>query len=479
MAGNINTDDKAPLNLENCIIYSLKDSWKEVAPADKCILKVIGNLKLEIDTGKDKTKRILQFRFMKEKSNLLSPKIILYPQAQIGLLMFSIELIGENQTIDDLTTLNYCLHKTDKGQSPVIQISAENKGALPEEKINEINNIYTALAKYTTFDKSKKDKGGWYLNGLVNFLLSDLKTNPITLFNEDRAHLLTYLSVEASQFDEKLINDYIRIIHCRNEKYQVMKEELDLGKYYAQTFENIYIGSSVEGAAIMTLATDDAPEFIKNFKTGSLLTRYLWIYLLVYLQRHTLIELTKELMDIDMEVAFDSKNNLGQILSKLSIMKIKSYFTEISDYTQHNSFYRFCANKLSIRQYFDEIREKVNDLTVILQEKELQQEKEIQRLEEQYFIEMTKQKEQELMQIKETEKKEEQRNQKLSLLLGLIAIAQLFFAFVAFLKSNIVYEWISSYYSGWHPSFDIITTVLAICAIIFSCFVVYKAFRKK
>ena len=294
------------------------------------------------------------------------------------------------------------------------------------------------------------------MNSLINFFLSNLDedSTPTTLFNEDRVHLFTFLRVNTTIRNEELMEDFVRIIRCQNKNYQVIQEEQDCGRFYTQTFENIFIGSSVEGAAIMTLAPDDALEFTRNFKTVSIIPRYLWIYLLVYIQRQTLIGLTKSLMSIDMETIYDSKSTLGNIIAKLYLLKIKSYFTDISNHTQHNSFYRFCANKLSIRLHFDEIREKSNDLSIILQEKELQHDKEI-------------------------EQKEEQRSKKLGQMLAFIAIAQVFFAFVAFSKADVFFDWTSSFYVEYKLFFDLIITLLAAGSIFLSMCIAYRVLFKK
>ena len=63
---------------------------------------------------------------------------------------------------------------------------------------------------------------------------------------------------------------------------------------FLRTFNNIFVGASVEGGAMLTLSApeDDvkgASTFISNFAKASLLKRYLWVYLMVVLQRHALL----------------------------------------------------------------------------------------------------------------------------------------------------------------------------------------------
>lgn len=372
LVGNISTKDQESINPHNCLVYSLKDKWPEPDADNKQIAKVLNKLNLEIDAKGQDEMKTLQFSFIREKGSLSSPKLILYPQAQIGLLVLSIALKG--QSVADLIALNYTLHKIGLGQSPKIRIAEDSnkpqKEEIKERIKKERDDVYLTLNKYNTFASSQEDIEGWNMNSLIAFLLSDFDKNgiSISLFNNTRMHPVTFFSLDSPTCNEDIIRNYIRIIRCQSGKYQVLSEEQVSGKLYMQTFENIFIGASVEGVAVMTLSPENAIQFIKDFKNGIFLTRYLWIYLLAFIQRQTLLKLTEELMDIDMNASYDSKNSLGKIVSRLAKMKINTYFTNISDHTQHNTFYRFCSNNLSIREHLNEVDEKIEDLNIMLQE---------------------------------------------------------------------------------------------------------------
>lgn len=390
---------------QKCIVYSLKDSWEDINDEDRPISKLIRSHTNVITIKQNEENKDLKFRFLNTKNNLSSPKLILYPQALIGLLIFSIELISESPTIGDLISLNYNLAKIDPVQSPKILIS--NSSSHTELNI-EISNINTALAKYSTI--TKNDLSGWYLNGFIKFLLSDFDINGscVNILNEARTHLFTYIQVDSKEVTEDLKRDFILITRCQNEKYKLTHEDFDLDKNFKQLFDNIFIASCVEGAALMTLAHDDSPTHIKNFKTGTLIPRYLWIYLLVYIQRQSIIEVNKELLEIDLETAYDSKNNLRTIVSRLSKMKINAYFTDISDHTQHNTFYHFCARNLSIKEHLNEANDKIKDLEAILQE-----------------------------QIEESDK---ERSKSWKNILGRLMIPSIYFAFLSFIGFKITFD---------------------------------------
>lgn len=293
--------------------------------------------------------------------------------------MLSIEpCIESDATTSELIELNYLIHKTDK-QAPLI-IPAEIEKRRPtnpkyaeiEEKSRiermerrdirekEIKAILERYREPLYKNKEEAEKVGWLIPSLIDFLLSDFDS--AKLFNEIRVHPITYFQAEGN--NPNLLMDFTRIIRCQNQKYSVLEGE----QFYTRTFENIYVGSCVEGAAIMTIDDSKGVEHITNFKTNSFLSCYLWIYALVYIQRHTLIEITKNLMNIDTEVLYSSKDKLSSSLSLLSMMKVNAFFTDISDHTQHNVFYEFCAKNLSIKEHLKEVDEKIGDLKVVLEE---------------------------------------------------------------------------------------------------------------
>jgi len=357
---NINGHEKPILN--KCVIFSLKDSWEHLCPEERSVQKLFKGFRNEISVNQDGVNRLLTFSIINEKSNLSSPKLILYPQALVGFLIISIELNSNNYTVKNLVSLNYSIAKIDYTQAPSLSIINNH----PNNK-RDINNIYITLSNYFSNDTNVS---AWHFGGLINFLLSDFNANNtnIKLFNETRAHLFTYIQIQSEQLTDELLSTFIRILRCQNEKYLLSNYDLDIGKQYEQLFKNIYIGSAVEGAAIMTIVNNETSSHVNNFKTGTFIPRYLWIYLLVFIQRLSILALVKELIKINLETAVNSKNNLLKIISSLSKMKINAHFTDISDHTQHNLFYNFCSNNLKVIELLNEASAKIRDIEIIMNE---------------------------------------------------------------------------------------------------------------
>ena len=376
-----NLTKKEKLNDNNCIIFSLKESWNNISEENKSIAKLFGKYDFEINIVENEKKYSDTFRFkiLNEKSKLSSPKLILYPSANVGLLMISIELTGEKNKLNNLINLNYILHKI-TSNTPALKIILPQNSH--EERIKERLKIYKSIAKYNALEykKSNNDEPySFYFYSIFRFLLFNFDKNEydIEQFNNTRFHLFTYLQIDSSQHFEDckqfdlndLTKNFIRLVRCQNENYKVLSNYLDNNQIYLQTFENICFGASVEGACMMVDSQGTDSEFIKEFKNVALLARYLWIYLLVFFQRLSLIELNNKLMNINIDSVSKSNYRLGNIVTKLWFLKINSFFTEISDHTQHNEFYNFCSEKFLLKKHLDEINDKIRGVDILLSEK--------------------------------------------------------------------------------------------------------------
>jgi hypothetical protein len=91
---------------------------------------------------------------------------------------------------------------------------------------------------------------------------------------------------------------------------------------------------------------------------------------MVVLQRHSLLGLIGELSAVnrgnDEERSLDV---IDSLLERLATIKTCTYYTHISDYTQHNQFYDYCTRKMHIREQYDEISEKMRLLETVAEGK--------------------------------------------------------------------------------------------------------------
>lgn len=375
-------------NVSNTALKNKLKYWKTLKKLNLCVLE-------------KESKKDIIFNIPQDGQDFSSPKLIIFPLAQIGLLMFCIKLNSVNNTSEALIELNYLLHKTRKQQDAKCridltdlqeEISMLQKSMEDEISQKEKENIAKRLQQKqeTLLGICNLLKSGsndsWTMTDLIQFLFDELTNkegedcdNSIVRFNDTRIHLFTYYQLNCTNLDEthsdpKIMLDMARIVRCQNQKYKLDIEDVKSSHLCMKTFLNVYMGSSVEGGAIMTILSKDGNDFFQNFYKSSFSKRYIWIYLMVLMQRYTLLHLIHELTNVDDDNLNVSLIKLKKQVEHLSAVKVNTYFTFVSDYTQHNQFYRYCIKKLRIQEHFQEIDEKMNILNAVIKHKEEEKE---------------------------------------------------------------------------------------------------------
>ena len=467
LIGNLGLNNDA-IDSQKCIVYSLK-SINEMSGDNELIFNDIKKYDFEINynTSKDnKVGRTTKFRFIMEENSVSTPLLILYPFASVGMLTFICEPPRSTvYTIDELTDFNYNIHKIDKSQCVLItkankkidfsKVSDEerkekieesqNENLKKEQRFNEILNMYNPI------EANKTEEKGWYLLSFIHYLLSDMNMDKdVFLFNENRVHLFNYLQINAEFLSPELLKDFVRIIRSENSKYKITNEDVSKDDIFLKSYENVFIGSGAEGAAIMTIVSENTTNHILDFKTNSFMARYLWVYLLVLIQRYTLLEITRKLVDISWDSAQNTEDYLNKLFSKLSYIKQKANFTDISDHTHINDIYRFWSNNLSILKHLSSIKEKLFDLKAVVQKQiEKEDKKRAEKLQE---------------TLEANEIAEEKRDKKLQMFVAFLTTAQIFFAFVIFSGAEIGFDSIRSLYLEYKFFFN---TALSFVALLF------------
>ena len=331
--------------------------------------------------GKDR-----KFIFPNNTKNFESPKLIVYPDSSVGILIIPIEIECDRNTLlsmDELMEFNYHFHKIDKSQQPILTFPINDIKALKgtsfyEEKKNgffkrmkdasELLCINYAPEKdkpLKNYDPEKDEPLKFHLLQLVERLLASIST-PYTLTNQKRCHVFTYMhSIDDEDLTDFEQENFLRISRCENNKYQIINRD----KSIFQTFKNIYLAVNVEGGAMLSCGSSP---FFKGFKTDTLQQRYMWLYILSIVQRYSLINISRALGGID------DTNDMHKIVSirklrnlsdQLTRIKVNTYFSDISDYQQHNDFYQFCIEGLGVKRLFASMDHKMETLANCLEQK--------------------------------------------------------------------------------------------------------------
>ena len=335
------------------------------------------------------------------KRNLSAPMLYIFPECRIGILSIGIQLVkvDTKSEIDssDLMWFNYKMSHFTKKWNPL--------------------NICIEKAIF-------KDINGFLENSpnvkeLSALLLYCAGLGSVEI--ENKSHLFTY-----AQFDVKgpayrhwpPMETLMRLIRVQNENYQVSQEEIEAG-YFLRTFENIIQGVSVEGGGIFTCyhGENNTPHHIKNYLTGAILPRYLWIYIISIVQRKMAISLTSQMASNEMIELLKGKveTPLYREYERLNLLKLYAYFPDVSNISQMNAFYSLCVKNFNIKEYVENIDDKMRSIRSILERRqdlyERRQDKEEWKLEKQRDLEESR-RYQESKMLREQENAKERRNEK-------------------------------------------------------------------
>lgn len=381
-------------------------------------------------------------------TGLKSPHLFISPSANIGILTFCIGLGEKNRTMDDLKRLNYSLHKISKPLNKCItpdfqlkkqtffnekaRLSTENKISGYRRCISPHEEVKTDCSPYSEFS--------WNIRTLIDMLLSDVKgvkqedgwvrENDIQLFSDTRAHLFTFCQIDGTQstygFDDIKL-DLMRLSRCVNDKYMLPIDETMENDMCLKTFSNIYFSSSVEGAAMIVIAKKENEDFVKQIDNQGL-PRYLSIYLLVMIQRYSMLHINRRLTELSADA---SDTSLWNILKTIKKVKVHCYYTDVSPYSQHNQFYQHCNKNLHVRETFNEIDNKTKILNLtISHDMQVLMEEQKTALEAQRLEETRREKEQQALEkqrnedIKRSEQKAESGQRRLNLVVGVLTVFQ-------------------------------------------------------
>lgn len=357
--GNIGVQN---IKSDSAVIYDLKDSFKDSSITGASDIINLFKKKHKVLSKSSDSETV--FKFLLQKRKLASPKLFLFPLTSVGMITFAIEFIGEIK-MSDLMEFNYRLEKYKISTSAKIEIILNSQR---EEEKEQVNKIYNSLTAIDDNQKQNQIANTWQFSQLINLFTHDLKAYNIRLKNSNRFHLFTYCQVNSEgKLQSDMMNDFARIIRCHNHNYKPIMNDYMGNKLIEQTFDNIHIGTCVEGAGIMIDSHHSNNLILDQYKDQMILGRYLWIYILAYHQRLSLCHMTEQLSIVDITEKA-TKGSLLELTTRLSKITIKTKFNDISDFTQHNTYNRFCMNNLGVNSYYDELKVKLEAISSVVNE---------------------------------------------------------------------------------------------------------------
>ena len=127
--------------------------------------------------------RSLHFSFYNDRQSFLSPKLVVYPDASVGLLMLPVSLKEPRVDMKMLMDFNYHVQKLAKQKKRIVLTG-------PERAVDGWRKNTSSLGE------------SFYLAELVNYLLKSLyDAYPWQLFTPRRCHVFSYFNVCQEEVD--------------------------------------------------------------------------------------------------------------------------------------------------------------------------------------------------------------------------------------------------------------------------------------
>ncbi len=365
----------AALDTSCCVLFELKKHNPNDAQKEKLFLfNQLFTRPIAMRSGNSGD---INFKIISD-AGVLAPRLFYHPLTNIGILSYSTAIQNECNTLLNLEELNYSMRQFGSFSDSLFHV-ARNPHPKAEEQENKIASKLTEWQKKDT----KVDVGFhiWKLDTFISLMLQDFPANTYKSLSPRRLQAFVYVQTEKKMSEEDLQTASFRLRRIYNSQYSPDKNFLKTTRETYQSFEQIHAGASIEGAAII-LNEDYAklPDFLKQFDTA-IRNRFIWTYLLAYFQRLTLIDINNRLSSL-----YDSgqpdKDVLIRALADLSKIELRSFFEQVSYFTQHNEFYDFITENLMLSVMLKDVKEKLQDIHRILSQQLAEAEKEKEKKKE-------------------------------------------------------------------------------------------------
>lgn len=368
------------------LAYSLRPFSKDEQGTDPYARSIVWE-KLTAEMPVKNEEKTFKLDFGHEKNNWNRPTLLISTSLGVGMLVMGINPKMKDADVEDVIDFNYHLHKIDDQQKLLIPLETEKLN----EKAAEYKKMMIRQTRDVLFpdgaDSHPVESGlEFQFIDIVRMLLRGIPE--WTLFEKSRAHVFTYYSftTDSMTLTDEEKQSIILLTRCANNKYNIPTTDFDNSNGYSSTFDNIIIGSSIEGGAICTLRQvneegadcNAANGFINKFPTGNLQHIYLWLYFMALMQRYVMLRMVVELSELDMNSdTAVHREMFNKRYGYFCNTKIKSFFRNVSSFTQHNRFYNFLIDNMEVDALYDEVENKMQvvDLYLQMQRNELMKER--------------------------------------------------------------------------------------------------------
>ena len=357
-----------------CIIMKLKND----APPVKLFNNKTYLLSNRSFENKNQTKNVVNFTVCFDPNSF---RIVFHPSTKVGILLFTIEAAKsskntEPQSLADFVNMNYLLRMFNRNSESYLISQNERPEERGKSKMLLTGKDINIFGKTET---SNIELTGWRPGHLVNYLLHGINEKyKVELFDYNRVIPVCYVQPAEEITDDEIVRTtlfYLRKVYDfdHSPTYESLHQEKEIIHPYKQ----IYYATSLERAVVLNNCSTTDSEFLKSFYTNSF-QKSVWLYILGVLQRAILLQLLKEVSDLDP----DDPRIVKEYLKRYTSTSLKAIFSKVSVYHQHNDYYDMIIHNLQIHDLRSELKDELyelNNLQRQFHEDEVEKDNEIEK----------------------------------------------------------------------------------------------------
>lgn len=290
----------------------------------------------------------VRFHFF-DDNTVLSPHIYIAGRAGVGMLVFGMRVEGST---DDLIQLNYVLHKIDGSYKGCHCPVSEYDGTLRRLLVGTDVDSFGAATSMV-----------WNMAGVVRYLLTDVFD--VVLFSNTRLHLFTCNVVDGCAggwAQSEILDPLIHLSHCQKDSYMLPVNDAMTDGTVLRLFDNIYVSSSVEACSIVAVARKENASFMADYDKTAVANRYIWIYFMALLQRYAMLNLARQLVDVE---ASGDEDGLWRLMTVYRYVKTTFQHVDLTPYSQHSLFYLHCCRGLRVTENFSDFDSKTSSIRLV------------------------------------------------------------------------------------------------------------------
>lgn len=184
----------------------------------------------------------------------------------------------------------------------------------------------------------------------------------------DRAISFVWVLNTPKEIEELAMKECVfKLGRCYTDSYSMNKSAVN--DRFFKPFDDSIWYVSLEGCANYIVPKNEKKFYSQGYKGK--LCNYFYLFLLCVGQYYSLIELTKNVLDISTKSfeKIDKEDSLEELLYKIHMFNIKNNYSQVGSITHYNEFYSYLRIQINIDEMNHELDENLQCLYGMIEEK--------------------------------------------------------------------------------------------------------------